>query len=77
MNKSQHQAIKYLENLTKEEIIDLILKLAPPSFFDNIKTKFSSNNQGIDTFNKISKTINSMFNDEPLLYSPKEFEDKL
>lgn len=27
MNKSQHQAIKYLENLTKEEIIDLINKL--------------------------------------------------
>ncbi len=77
MNKTQHQAIKYLENLSKEEIIDLIIKLAPPSFFDNINTKFSSTNQGTDTFEKISNNINLMFDDELLLYNPKKFEDKL
>jgi len=77
INKTQHRAIQYLENLSKEEIIDLITKLAPSSFLDNINTKFSSNNQGINTFNKISQTINSMFEDEILLYNPKKFEDKL
>ena len=37
LNATQKKKVtKYLNNRTKEELIDLILKLAPQSFFDSI-----------------------------------------
>ena len=34
---------RHLKSFTKEELINLILKLAPQSFIDNINSQFASN----------------------------------
>ena len=77
MNKSKKQTINYLKSLTKEELIDLIINLAPQSFLDNINSKFSPQKNALLIFNQVAKTITSLFNDEELLYSPSQFESKL
>jgi len=71
------QAQKYLEKLTKDELIDLILKFAPQSFFDNINSHFSSKKEAVTIFDKTSKAIDKILSDEELLYSPSEFEREL
>ncbi|MEE3718308.1 hypothetical protein V2H45_16330 [Tumidithrix elongata RA019] len=67
----------YLESLTKEELIDLILKFAPQSFLDNINSQFASQGEAIVLFKEASEAINTIFFDESLLYNPSEFEREL
>lgn len=52
MSKSKQQTISYLQGLTKAELIDLIIKLAPQSFLDNINRKFSPKKNALLTFNQ-------------------------
>ncbi len=75
--RSTTKAQKYLENLTRDELIDLIMKFAPQSFFDNINGQFASKKEALTIFNKTSKTIEKILSDEELLYSPSEFECEL
>ena len=75
--RSTDKTRKYLESLTRDELIDLILKFSPQSFIDNINSQFPSKKEALTTFDKTSKTIDKIFSDEELLYSPSEFERKL
>jgi len=75
--RSTDKTRKDLESLTRDELIDLILKFSPQSFIDNINSQFSSKKEALTTFEKTSKTIDKIFSDEELLYSPSEFERKL
>ncbi len=75
--RSTNKARKYLENLTRDELIDLILKFAPQSFIDNINSQFASKKEALTIFDKTSKTIDKILSDEELLYSPSEFEREL
>ena len=67
----------YLQSLTKDELINLILKFAPQSFIDNINRQFASKKEALTIFDKTSKIIDSIFSDEDLLYNPSGFEREL
>ena len=77
MNKSKNKTLNYLKNLTKEELINLIINFAPESFFDTIQSQFASEKEALVIFNQASKRIDTIFGDENLLYNPSEFEDEL
>ncbi len=73
-SNSKKKIRNYLESLTKEKLIDLILKLAPQSFFDSINIQFASQDEAMMMFKEASKAINTILSDENLLYNPSEFE---
>ncbi len=77
MTISKKKIINYLESLTKEQLIDLILKLAPQSFFDSINVQFASQDEAVLILEETSKAINTILSDEELLYNPSEFEREL
>ncbi len=79
MNKanSTNKVYNYLEKLTKNELINLILQFAPQSFIDNINHQFVSDKEALTIFNKVSKTIDNILSDEDLLYNPDGFEQEL
>ncbi len=68
---------QYLERLTKDELIRLIVKFAPQSFRDNIESQFASQEEALTIFKKASKAIGNILSDEELLYDPSGFERKL
>ncbi|MDL2125019.1 MAG: hypothetical protein LWX51_18535, partial [Deltaproteobacteria bacterium] len=74
---SKSKIRNYLESLTKDELITLILKFAPQSFIDNINSQFTSKKEALTIFDKTSKTIKNILSDEELLYNPSGFEREL
>ncbi len=74
---SKKKIRNYLESLTKEKLIDLILKLAPQSFFDSINIQLASQDEAMVILKEASKAINTILSDENLLYNPSQFERKL
>jgi len=74
---STNKIRKYLESLTKDELIHLILKFAPPSFMNNINSQFATPKEALALFKKASKAIGNILSDEELLYDPGEFEREL
>ena len=76
-SKQTKRIRNYLESLTKEELISLIFKFAPESFFDSINSQFASQSEAVVIFNKVSKAIKVLLSDEDLLYNPSGFEREL
>jgi len=76
-SNSQKKTQNYLESLTKEELIGLILKFAPQNFLDSINSQFANQDEAMILFEEASEAINTILSDESLLYSPIEFERKL
>jgi len=76
-SKSTEKINKYLEGLTKEELITLIVKFAPQTFLDTIDAQSANKSQATKIYSKVSQEINVLFTDEELLYSPKQFEHEL
>ncbi|MDL1984243.1 MAG: hypothetical protein LWX54_08665 [Deltaproteobacteria bacterium] len=74
---SKSKIRNYIESLTKDELITLILKFAPQSFIDNINSQFASKKEALTIFDKTSKTIDNILSDEELLYNPSGFEREL
>ena len=67
----------YLEKLTKDELIDFIIKFAPESFFETVKGQLGSEQEAVAMFQHISRAIDVMLADEELLYHPSGFEREL
>ena len=76
-SNSKKKIINYLESLTKEQLIDLILKFAPQSFLDSINVQFASQDEAVLILEETSKAITTILEDEELLYNPSEFEPEL
>ena len=74
---SKKKIRNYLESLTKEQLIDLILKFAPQSFLDSINVQFASQDEAALILEETSKAITTILSDEELLYNPSEFEREL
>jgi hypothetical protein len=75
--KLTNKVRKYLESLTKEELIDLIMKVAPLTFHENIKSQFATQKGTLAMFHNASDTISSILFDDELLYEPSAFERAL
>lgn len=67
----------YLASLTKKELIGLILKLAPQTFFDAINAQFASQAEAEAIFSQAEKAMDAILSDERLLYDPSQFEQKV
>ncbi len=67
----------YLQSLTKEELMNLVLKLAPQTFFDAINAQFASQKEAKAMFKKVAKAIDAILDDDRLLYEPSRFTEKL
>ena len=76
-SNSTEKIKNYLESLTKEELVSLILKFAPQNFFDAINAQFASQHEAKAIFKRVVKAIDKILSDEELLYNPSEFENKL
>jgi hypothetical protein len=76
-SRSTDKIRRYLESLTKDELIHIILKFAPQSFFDNVRGQFAGKKEALTIFKKASKAIDSILSDEELLYNPGGFEREL
>lgn len=76
-SNSNNKIRDYLESLTKEKLIELILKFAPQSFLDSINIQSADSGEAKIIFEKASKAIDTILSDESLLYNPSEFEREL
>lgn len=76
-SNSTEKIKNYLEGLTKEELVSLILKLAPQNFFEAIHAQLASQNEAKAIFNKVVEAIDTILADDELLYNPSEFENEL
>jgi hypothetical protein len=76
-SNSTEKIEKYLKNLTKEELVTLILKFAPKTFLDALHIQFVDEDEAKVIFANIRQEINNLFVDEELLYNPSEFEHQL
>ncbi|EAZ88939.1 hypothetical protein [Crocosphaera chwakensis] len=76
-SKPNKKVIYYLNRRTKEELIELIFKFAPQSFFDSINSQFASQNQAKVIFQDVSIEIDKLLADEITLYDPNKFEREL
>lgn len=76
-SNSKKTTRNYLNSLTKKELIDLIFKLAPQSFLDQINSQFTSQEDAGTIFAQASKAIVLILSDEIFLFSPSKFEREL
>lgn len=67
----------YLKSLSKDELIQLLVKWAPSDFYKYVKDKTSPTKQAESLLNKTTKAINRLFKDDDFLYDPIAFENKL
>ncbi len=67
----------YLNSLSKDNLIDLVINFAPEQFFVEIKNKFADSSSAQNTFRKVERNINKLFNDDESLYDPDDFESSL
>ena len=75
--KSTDRMRKHLERLTKDELIELILKFAPQSFVDNVHGQYAGEREALTILDSASKSIGNILSDEDLLYDPNGFEREL
>jgi len=68
---------KYLETLTKEELISLVAKFAPDNFKIEIRNRTETASDAQEIFRKADNKIRKLFKDEDLLYDPSGMEQAL
>jgi hypothetical protein len=68
---------EHLKSLSKNELIDLVIKFAPGEFITRIKNKYTTHSEAIEVYHKVEKKIRDFFNDPELLYEPSDFEESL
>ena len=73
----KNKTLKYLKKLTKNELIDIILKFAPENFINNINGQFYNKEKSLISFEKALDEIASIFSNDDLLYNPGQFEKEL
>ena len=68
---------KHLKSLSKDELVDLVMRFAPKGFITQVKNSYSGGSETIALFTKVEKKIKIFFSDAELLFSPSDFEDSL
>ncbi|WMJ74122.1 hypothetical protein RCC89_13245 [Cytophagaceae bacterium ABcell3] len=65
----------YLENLEKEELIEIILSHAKQEFFDDIQKKQTSQQEALQIFKKVEKRLVELVSKQPEQYGLEYFSD--
>ena len=68
---------KYLDSLSREELVVLVDKYAPSQYRTEIINRNSGKPEAMAIFRKTRNKIGNLFKDEELLFSPSEFEAAL
>ncbi len=68
---------QYLKSLSKNELIALVKKYAPDQFWINLKNTFSNSSAAKDTFIKVERNIQKIFNHSDCLYNIDDFDKTL
>jgi hypothetical protein len=68
---------QYLKSLSKNELVALVKKYAPEQFWINLKNTFSNSSVAKDTFLKVERNIQKIFNHSDCLYNNDEFDRTL
>lgn len=67
----------WLQNKSNEELINIILEIAPDNFFDKLNAKLASKSEVERIFTDTVEKIDELFEEEDLLYSPEDFNNEL
>lgn len=67
----------FVKNLPKEKLVELFLKYAPESYREEVINQHLDGSLAKAAFDKLSKQIKRIFDNEELLYEPSDFESKL
>ncbi len=73
VKKSGNEILQYLNALSKDDLVSLIVKYAPEQYFTEIKNKFSNSDTAKALFKKISQKIYKIFKNDESLYDPDDF----
>lgn len=68
---------QHLKSLSKEELIDLVMKFAPEGFFIKVKNSYSGDSEAEAYYSTVEKKIKGFFRNTELLFSPTDFEVSL
>lgn len=68
---------QHLQTLSKTDLIDLVVKYAPPQYFVKVKNSFSGVADAQSIFKKTEHSIQKIFNSQGLLYDPNDFENAI
>lgn len=68
---------KYLKSLSKDNLIQLVMKFAPLNFVTEVQNRELPVTDAEDIFRKTEKKIRKFFEDEELLYDPEGLEKAL
>ena len=66
--------MKYLRDLSKDELAELVLKYAPEDFWAGVNNRFSGPSDAEKSLRKAQQKIEKIFSDSDQLYDPHEFE---
>ncbi len=64
----------YLQTISKQQLVDLVLKFAPEQFFTTIGNKSQDDKTAKKIFDKVQRDIRNMFSDKELLYDIHDFD---
>ena len=73
-NRTRKTVRRHLKNLSNAELIDLVMKFAPPDFYTEIMNRQIPESDAMTLFRKVEKTLKKQFKDDELLYDPEGME---
>jgi len=65
---------QYLQSLSKQDLVRLLRKYAPETFWTELENKHSDGDKAMNQIKKVERKIHKMFQDEDLMYDPFAFE---
>lgn len=64
----------HLNGLSKEELVNLVLRYAPDQYFTEIINKNTGQNEALNLFYQVKKRVTDFFNDDEMLWNPLGME---
>lgn len=68
---------QYLQSLSKQELVRLLRKYAPETFWTELENQHSDVDKARDQIKKVERKINKLFLDDDLMYDPLTFETEI
>jgi hypothetical protein len=75
--KTRETVRKHLRNLSKTELIDLVMNFAPPDFYTEISNRQIPEVDAKSIFRNVKKALEKHFHDDKLLYDPESMEEAM